>query len=95
MFRGFHRSAGSVLLCLAVLATPAGADQITGRAKIVDGDTVRFSIRLFGVDTPEGRQRCERDGACYRCGREATRYLIRLTTRQTESGRRTWRKVTA
>lgn len=80
-------------LCLVLLAMPASADQITGRAKIVDGDTVSFSVRLFGIDTPERRQRCERAGVCYACGRAATRYMIVLTTRQAV-GRRTWRNVT-
>lgn len=28
-------------------------------------------IRLFGIDAPEGRQRCKRDGRAYRCDQQA------------------------
>ncbi len=40
----------------ATSADPAIGDVFTGRAAIVDGDTIRIgkqSIRLFGIDTPE------------------------------------------
>ena len=52
------------------LATPA----ISGPAQVVDGDTLTVAgerIRLFGVDAPEARQMCERDGQPWRCGAEA------------------------
>ena len=66
-------------LILALFAAPASANQISGKAKIGDGDTVSFSVRLFGIDTPERRQKCERARICYPCGKEAKRYLIGLT----------------
>ena len=50
--------------------------QIVGNAMIVDGDTLNYSVRLFGVDTPETQQVCEdRSGECYRCGEEAAEFL--------------------
>ena len=45
---------------LALPVAPAMAD-ITGRPRIIDGDTIQISsqrIRLFGIDAPEGGQYC-------------------------------------
>jgi endonuclease YncB( thermonuclease family) len=57
---------------------PIGAP-VTGRAKIVDGDSLEISgerIRLFGIDAPESRQTCrDARGESYACGREAARAL--------------------
>ena len=75
------------LLVVAVIA--AGAEcmaasqtRISGRAKITDGDSFEIgdtTIRLFGVDAPEGRQPCTRDGREWACGEEAARRLRALT----------------
>ncbi len=49
---------------LVIIALPALADEITGTARIVDGDTIWFSdtkIRLWGIDAPETKQTCTRD----------------------------------
>lgn len=36
-------------------------------------------FRSQGIDTPEKKQLCERDGTCYPCGQEATKALEALT----------------
>ena len=53
-------------------------------ADVIDGDTIRLNgerVRLAGMDAPERRQTCQRRGADYSCGAEATRHLRRLIGR--------------
>jgi endonuclease YncB( thermonuclease family) len=57
------------------------AATLTGKSDIVDGDTIRVGaipVRLYGIDAPEGRQTCERDGKIYGCGQRATQALANL-----------------
>jgi endonuclease YncB( thermonuclease family) len=52
----------------------SGAGEIKGAARAIDGDSIAIGgteIRLRGLDAPEGRQTCERDGRTWPCGREA------------------------
>jgi hypothetical protein len=60
---------------------------MSGRARVLDGDSIEFageSIRLFGIDAPEGRQVCrDASGRPYRCGRAATRALAAATAGRT------------
>lgn len=60
-------------------ARPAPRAALTGRASVVDGDTIKIgreSIRINGVDAPESRQSCrDRAGADYACGRRAAAAL--------------------
>lgn len=62
------------LLFLLLAATPAFAEQpITGRASVIDGDTIDIHgerIRLNAIDAPESYQLCQdRSGKDYPCGR--------------------------
>lgn len=66
---------------ILVLATPAAAQQVSGRARAADGDSLDFSgiaVRLHGVDAPELMQSCERGGANWACGKEAASKLASL-----------------
>ena len=50
-----------------------------GIAVVTDGDTVRLNgspIRLKGIDAPEMRQSCRRDGRAYPCGEVAKTALV-------------------
>ena len=71
-----------VALAVAALGScPAAAQTITGSARAVDGDSLSvsgISIRLFGVDAPEAKQTCSKDGAAWACGTEAQRTLQSL-----------------
>jgi endonuclease YncB( thermonuclease family) len=58
---------------------PPGMGAISGRARVIDGDSLKVAgtpVRMFGIDAPEWRQRCRGpDGRSYRCGRWAFRAL--------------------
>ena len=54
---------------------------IAGRATIIDGDTLEIRgqrLRLWGVDAPESRQSCTRNGEPWRCGQQAALNLDAL-----------------
>jgi endonuclease YncB( thermonuclease family) len=64
-----------------VLACANGtlADDLTGQASIIDGDTLEIHgtrIRLWGIDAPESSQLCRgEDSLQYRCGAKAANGL--------------------
>ncbi|KQB11443.1 endonuclease YncB(thermonuclease family) [Rhodobacter capsulatus] len=58
-----------------VLALPAQAEMLQGRARVVDGDTLAIGaqkVRLFGIDAPEHDQLCkDAQGQDWPCGQAA------------------------
>ena len=75
--------AGLVLLALAGAVLLLGREEVAGAPYVVDGDTISFAsrrVRLQGMDAPELAQTCERSGVAYRCGEEARRVLVGLTS---------------
>ncbi|KEO56160.1 hypothetical protein TP2_01175 [Thioclava pacifica DSM 10166] len=64
------------------MALPAAASTVTGVPRVVDGDTLvvqNTRVRLFGIDAPEAKQRCETaTGAAWACGQAATAALRAL-----------------
>lgn len=60
----------SLLLWTAV--SDVSASDVSGRAQVIDGDTLRIGdvrIRLFGIDAPEQDQTCiSPDGDDWPCG---------------------------
>lgn len=58
-------------------------DRVEGYPRLIDGDSFRMDgheVRLQGIDAPEGRQICKRDGKDWSCGeasREKFSQLIR------------------
>jgi endonuclease YncB( thermonuclease family) len=75
----------SLALCLTAL--PATAQNLSGIADVVDGDTLAIRgeqtrIRLYGVDAPEGKQTCnDAEGKRYLCGSRAADALAALIGR--------------
>lgn len=74
---GSRLIAVTLSLMLAALAatlsvTPASAQTLTGRASVIDGDTIEIQgnrIRLHGIDAPESDQIClDAHSRQYRCG---------------------------
>jgi endonuclease YncB( thermonuclease family) len=62
-------------------APGSGGLVITGRAGIIDGDTIEVGgrrIRLHGIDAPEIDQICHRGGRPWRCGSDAAAALDRF-----------------
>ena len=70
-----------LIICLLFSAAAARAD-ITGTARVIDGDTIQIGsaqIRLHGIDAPETSQTCETaQGTTFACGTVATHALIAL-----------------
>lgn len=53
----------------------------SGPVRIIDGDSLfvgNFELRLQGIDAPEGRQKCQRKGRDWPCGRRSADHLRRL-----------------
>jgi len=83
MVAAMKRSWGTIGALGLLAAWPASghAQMIEGRAEAVDGDSLSMtgtSIRLFGIDAPEGQQTCQKDGTAWTCGEEAKQYLASL-----------------
>lgn len=77
---------GAWAIAVALLALgwggPASAGDVSGRARLVDGDTIEVagqSVRLHGIDAPETAQACtDGGGRRFACGAQATEALRRL-----------------
>ena len=65
-----------VLTLILLLPMSAEMADVTGKPRVIDGDTVEIAgerIRLDGIDTPEAKQTClDETGKRWRCGEEAT-----------------------
>ncbi|WP_019645678.1 thermonuclease family protein [Novispirillum itersonii] len=74
----------TLMLMLSVLAAPQAfaAGKVTGKGRILDGDTVAIGkkhIRLRGLDAPEREQLCKPlSGGTAACGRQAATVLKTL-----------------
>ena len=63
------------------LSSPTALAEITGKPRIIDGDTIENGgerIRLHGIDAPEAGQLCTADGRRWACGQNATLALSQM-----------------
>ena len=71
-----------VLAALLLLVPSLAVADITGKPRVIDGDTIEIAgerIRLHGIDAPESKQTCtDADGKEWRCGQDATFALAEL-----------------
>jgi endonuclease YncB( thermonuclease family) len=71
----------AITLLAALLPALALAQDVSGPARVTDGDTLNLTgivIRLHGIDAPELKQTCARDGTAWACGRTAAEKLAAL-----------------
>jgi endonuclease YncB( thermonuclease family) len=70
---------GAIFAVLVELIAVARADNLTGQASVIDGDTLDIHgtrIRLWGLDAPESSQLCRgEDSLPYRCGAKSANAL--------------------
>ncbi len=63
---------------LWLVPAPLLGQTLSGSGQVVDGDSLSvggISVRLFGIDAPEGKQTCDRSGKKWACGEEAASQL--------------------
>ena len=68
-------------LFLLISSSLLFANTITGKAKIIDGDTLHIGmnkIRLHGIDAPEIKQNCLYNNKEWQCGKESRLSLKQL-----------------
>ena len=73
--------ASGLVTVLALRAAGGPAAAQTGRATVIDGDTLEVAgvrVRLWGIDAPESRQTCLKAEVTYPCGQLAARHLVAL-----------------
>lgn len=74
------RLVGTALAALLFTASAASAD-FSGQARVIDGDTFSIRqqrIRIAAIDACERDQAGFKNGAIWRCGIEARRFLASL-----------------
>ena len=71
---------GTLILAIALLASaPAWAQDITGPARVVDGDSLEVAgqrIRIHGIDAPEFNQTCWDENGEFPCGRNMAQMML-------------------
>jgi endonuclease YncB( thermonuclease family) len=84
--RHLFKIAGALAFLTIGSMQAALADDLTGQASVIDGDTLELHgarIRLWGVDAPESSQLCRgEDSLQYQCGAKAANALDTFIARR-------------
>ena len=71
----------SFTLSLLLFFNQVYAENIIGKPKIIDGDTIHIDknkIRLHAIDAPETKQKCTKKKIEWNCGLQSTEFLKTL-----------------
>jgi endonuclease YncB( thermonuclease family) len=74
-FRTIAGRTGLAASLIALCVSAAGAAELKGPASVVDGNSLEIGgvvVRLQYIDAPDEDQTCERGGAAWRCGQQAS-----------------------
>lgn len=74
----------TALVLILALVAPASALTLSGQVQVSDGDSLRIGatrVRLFGIDAPELRQRCESSGRSWACGAWSKNMLQQIVSK--------------
>src|SRR6267378_4950799 len=75
-----------LIVAACLCASTAFADNLSGQASIIDGDTLEIHgtrIRLWGIDAPESNQLCRSENNLqYQCGAKAANELDTFIARR-------------
>lgn len=92
-------------IALTAMVSPvaaAGGDTLSGQAQVIDGDSLYVAareLRLAGIDAPEWKQTCRRDGKDWMAGEDAKRAVASLLAGRVivceDTGERSYRRVVA
>lgn len=66
------------LVSAMMLTSVPASSQVSGRARVVDGDTLKIGqevVSLFGIDASEAKQFCQSEEKLWPCGRHAREAL--------------------
>lgn len=72
-------------LALLMVAAAAAGSSFSGVGRAIDGDSLMVGdqeVRLFGIDAPEAKQTCSRNGQSWSCGLAAADQLSQLVSGQ-------------
>jgi endonuclease YncB( thermonuclease family) len=75
----------AIIFSLALPPTPSVAQDVSGPARVSDGDTLNLTgivVRLYGIDAPELKQTCTRGDGPWACGQEAADKLAAIVEGQ-------------
>jgi endonuclease YncB( thermonuclease family) len=82
---GYCDKLASMGIAFLLISAIAAGTVVSGTGRAIDGDSLRvgqYEVRLFGIDAPEARQTCSRQGQPWTCGLASADQLAKLANGQ-------------